>query len=311
MAGIYLIENKVNGMKYIGSTKRDITQRLNEHRRGLRRGKHSNRYLVAAWKAYGDDAFEMSVLQEMSFSVGDDVELLLREAEDAAFIEHNCIAPNGYNLKTAERQKMSNDTRRKMSESKKGEKNNFYGKKHSEETLKGNSEKNKARRMEMTEEQKEAERLKVSEGVRRAKAEGKGFSGHSSETIMKMSEKRKGKPLTEKDIEGRKKAGEKMRGRTLPEEQKQKMAEARRIWWASRTEEQLTETKERMSKVKKPKLTEEQKKARGKASRESWANASPERREATRQRIISRNKGRRNEKIDESVSEENQSSSSS
>lgn len=294
MAGLYVIQNKIDGMKYIGSTKRDIERRLTEHRNGLKRGQHRNRYLTAAWQKYGEDCFEFRPLREITFSTNDDIDEKLRIAEDEAFIEHNCIAPNGYNLKTAQREKLSDETKRKMSESKKGEKNYFYGKHHSEEALQKNREKNKLRRALMTNEQKEIERQKISEGVRKAKAEGRGNTGFSAEAIAKSLETKRKRGLTEKELEARRAALKKIHSLPHSNEQKRKMSEARKAWWANKTEKQLEEIRKKASEAacKKPRLTDEQKKQRGEVSKKMWEQAGPERREAARQRMIIRNKNR-------------------
>jgi hypothetical protein len=84
--------------------------------------------LQAAWNKWGEESFEWRILLECEES-----QLLVEE--DRFIVEMGTMAPVGFNLKSAERQTMSDETRRKMSESKKGEKNNFWGKKHNPETL--------------------------------------------------------------------------------------------------------------------------------------------------------------------------------
>jgi hypothetical protein len=49
--------------------------------------------------------------------------------------EFNSLSPNGYNLLSSKKHpEFSEITRKKISEACKGEKNGFYGRKHSEET---------------------------------------------------------------------------------------------------------------------------------------------------------------------------------
>lgn len=54
--GIYVIENKINGKRYYGSTS-NWTKRKNEHLNKLRKRKHANSHLQAAWNKYGESAF--------------------------------------------------------------------------------------------------------------------------------------------------------------------------------------------------------------------------------------------------------------
>ena len=59
-SGIYRITNSVNGKFYIGSAVR-IAYRWATHRFELRHGRHPNPKLHAAWKKYGEAAFQFSV----------------------------------------------------------------------------------------------------------------------------------------------------------------------------------------------------------------------------------------------------------
>lgn len=61
--GVYLIECRVNGRRYIGSSYQ-IYVRWTQHRTSLRRGKSNCRYLQSAWTKHGEDAFRFSILEE-------------------------------------------------------------------------------------------------------------------------------------------------------------------------------------------------------------------------------------------------------
>jgi len=64
MIGIYCIENKQTGKKYVGKSK-DIAKRLSQHKYALKKGTHHNDYLQNAYKRYGKESFEYYVLEEL------------------------------------------------------------------------------------------------------------------------------------------------------------------------------------------------------------------------------------------------------
>lgn len=61
-SGVYQIRCLPNGKIYIGSTV-DLRARWASHRWRLRRGNHCNPYLQQAWRKYGEDNFEFTVLE--------------------------------------------------------------------------------------------------------------------------------------------------------------------------------------------------------------------------------------------------------
>ena len=111
---------------------------------------------------------------------------------------------------------ISEETRKKLSEESKGEKNNFYGKTHSEETKRKQSE------VKIGKTHSEESKRKISEANK----------GHnvSEETKKKLSEANKGKTHSE---ETRIKIGEVQKGKILSEEHKRKLSEANKgkKWW--------------------------------------------------------------------------------
>jgi hypothetical protein len=64
MSGVYFIRCKPIGQIYIGGTRQTFDQKFQEHRIALRRGEASIPLLLAAWKAYGEDAFEFVPIKE-------------------------------------------------------------------------------------------------------------------------------------------------------------------------------------------------------------------------------------------------------
>lgn len=63
-SGIYQIENQVNGKSYVGSAV-DVECRWREHLSRLRRGVHCNPHLQGAFDKYGEDVFQLEVLESV------------------------------------------------------------------------------------------------------------------------------------------------------------------------------------------------------------------------------------------------------
>ena len=142
MGYVYKITNTVNNKAYIGiSIHEPEKDRIQKHLSG-----QGNRLIANAIKKYGKDAFTYEKLEANVFDA------FLPDLEVFYIGKFDTIAPNGYNLtyggdgpgiySAQARRKISNAKkgkplteahRRKISESQKGEKNHFHGKKHSAE----------------------------------------------------------------------------------------------------------------------------------------------------------------------------------
>lgn len=61
---IYTITHTASGKVYVGQTI-NVRIRWQLHRSDLRKGKHRNRYLQAAWNKYGSDAFVFAIHKDM------------------------------------------------------------------------------------------------------------------------------------------------------------------------------------------------------------------------------------------------------
>lgn len=72
--GIYKIINVINDKFYVGSAV-DLKRRKTRHFSELRKGKHNNRHLQAAWNHYGDQAFIFVVVED----IATDADLLAAE----------------------------------------------------------------------------------------------------------------------------------------------------------------------------------------------------------------------------------------
>lgn len=162
----------------------------------------------------------------------------------------------------------SPETRRKMSEAHKGEKNHMYGKHLSEETKK-----------------------KISEALKGKPTWNKG-KHHSEETKRRISEANKGKRKPPFSEEHKRRISEVNKGKKLSEETKRKMSEVnkgkklsedhkRKISEANKGKRHSEETKRKLSEIQKgKKLSEETKRKIGEANKgEKHPNWNPNREE--------------------------------
>lgn len=123
--GIYQIQNKVTGCRYIGSAK-NIASRWSLHRRSLDRKSHHSKYMERSWHSHGAESFEFSVLIYCSPE-----NLLMYEQRflDSYKPEYNSNPTAGSMLGF----KFSQESKDKMAEAARRTKN-FTGRTHSEES---------------------------------------------------------------------------------------------------------------------------------------------------------------------------------
>lgn len=116
MRAVYRILNRLNDRAYVGSSV-DVASRLADHIRSLRRGKHPSVPLSRAWAKYGESAFSLEVLE----IVADDQDLRAREQH---WIDSLAAYGAGYNGRPMAADnsghRPTDETRRKMSEAKRG-----------------------------------------------------------------------------------------------------------------------------------------------------------------------------------------------
>lgn len=130
--GVYQIRNLLNGKRYIGSAAeiKGFNKRWNTHRRQLNNRQHHSRYLQRAWSKYGADVFVFEILLYC-----DPKNCLMYEQ-----IYLDVYQPE-YNISPTARSplgvKHTALARSNMSQAHKGifdgDKNPFYGKRHSDE----------------------------------------------------------------------------------------------------------------------------------------------------------------------------------
>jgi group I intron endonuclease len=133
---IYIAKNLTNGKVYVGKTTQTIEKRKWEHNNRAKLG--WEQLIYKAIRKYGSNSFQWSVIEHC------DNEESINNREEFWIKHYNSYIgepnSNGYNMTTGGEgtsgHKLSEETKRKMSESKTGERNPMYGKKVSEETIK-------------------------------------------------------------------------------------------------------------------------------------------------------------------------------
>ena len=174
---IYCWRNVHNGKRYIGQTI-NPKKRYKEHKRHIGSYDGQNLFGRALNKYSSMDDWEYIVIEEVSKEMLDQ-----REINWIAFYNSN-DPEHGYNTTSGgdrhDGYKLSEETRKRMSESKKG-------KKRSTETCKKISESQKGKKIS------EETRKRMSKSLRGKPAWNKGKK-HSEESRRKMSESLKGKP---------------------------------------------------------------------------------------------------------------------
>ena len=202
MIGIYRIYHKDTGKAYIGQS-RNIEQRLREHKKGSSKGAIGN-----ALRKYGKAGFVFEVLEVCSEN-----NIHARECHWIAALD--CIAPNGYNLTAGgEGGSPSEETRKKISETKKGQTSWNKGRKASAETRKKISDATKGHTRWKGKKHSAESRKKISEALKGNTPWNKG-KPRSAETRRKVSEAKKGQTPW-------------MKGRKHSAESRKKMSETKR-----------------------------------------------------------------------------------
>ena len=163
---IYKILNTINVKSYIGQTKRTPKARFKAHIQAAKQG--SKQPLHIAMRKYGYENFCIIPVVKCSS------EEEMNSRENTCIRLYSSMSPNGYNVKTGGvHSKYSEESRRKMSEAKKGKPSWNKGIPHTEEHKKNWKESRKG--------------YKATEETKRKQSEAmKGFR-HTEETKRKMS----------------------------------------------------------------------------------------------------------------------------
>ena len=237
MGFIYKITNTVNGKSYIGQTIQKPEKRINNH---FYPGGSGCTALHNAIQKSGRDAFTVEILHEV-------LDIFLDDLEIAEIKRYNTLVPNGYNLDSGgnANKVVSDETRQKMSEARKGCKRNPC----SPETRKKISDAHKSRthtpeaRKNMSDAHKgktlsPEHRKKMSEALK-----GRTISPEARKNMSEAAKKRKPQPVS---LETRQKMSEAHKGKTLSPETRQKMSEAHK-----RRKPVSLETRQKMSEAAK------------------------------------------------------------
>ena len=199
--GIYKITNLLNGKMYIGQHK---TTNIDDGYMG------SGKIIRLAIKKYGVENFRKEWL--MFCEDEEELDYMERVYVDQTWVDRS----DTYNLRWGGDGKIvSEDSRKKLSESLKGN-HNHKGKHHSDETKKKLSVMNKGKSRPMPEDAKKKLSLAnkgkhLSEATKQKLSEINKGKHHSEETKKKMSETRKAKPVWNK-------------GKPMSEEQRMKLS---------------------------------------------------------------------------------------
>jgi group I intron endonuclease len=129
--GVYGIRHIATGKIYVGSCTYIIKKRWISHRSHLNKGTHHNRHLQNAWIRYGEEAFEWVVLENCG-----SMDCIIRE-QYWIDITKSANKKYGYNICKLARSclgvKHSNETKKRISSARKGNKN-WLGRKHSDQS---------------------------------------------------------------------------------------------------------------------------------------------------------------------------------
>lgn len=130
VSGVYLIRNVSNGKIYVGRSE-SVGHRVAGHFYILRNQTHYNRTLQEDFNLYGESCFEFEIIAEAEeFALKSLEESFLKSSDKSKLYNRHISGNTGATSKD-----ITSDAKLKMSKNRSGNKNHFYGKKHSAETI--------------------------------------------------------------------------------------------------------------------------------------------------------------------------------
>lgn len=142
--GIYKIVNLINGKVYIGQTKESFQRRFWLHRWKLRNDSHDNTHLQRSWNKYGEDKFSFEIVEVLN---EDTVESI--DEKEIKWIQRYKSKTGVYNIQPGGQPKQLHQYVSSEQRKRTGELNRqrMLGSKLSEETKKKMSETKKGKRI--------------------------------------------------------------------------------------------------------------------------------------------------------------------
>ncbi|SRR6266704_2085752 len=257
IAGVYVIVNEITTDFYIGSSV-GIENRLDDHFKKLRNGKHANSFLQSSFNKYGEEVFTTKIVEEVS-NIN---EIRIREQfwiEELKPTYNALIVVDG-------KITVSEETRKRMSESAKIAANN-----RSPEVVEAQTQRFiKAGREAFIRYNKSFKGLPVSDARRSQLEEARQAyreKGVSEETKQKLSKASKGRILSEghknKISEARKGKPSPNKGKKFSDQAKENMSKAQK-------ERNYIPSKEVREKMSKKTFSQEARNAISESSKKRW-----------------------------------------